>query len=242
MPIAVLLSILLGVVVPLVFVALYLTAAKKAVDRTSYISDQEIIMHLHSAAGKFTTYRELADFFGLTKSEMIHRIAALKSRYVVESYSNGISGFHQLRFPLPPGITPGYDQRLTVDRLYELFDKYDNSVTLATIVVETGLSAKAADKVLKQFTKEKLIARVGNMKGDRRYVLLQKYRREQKESTDDTLRLIDRHGGHITIPELAREQGIDEHEAQETLELLERKDLVKLTLDPEGNPAFRVKR
>lgn len=241
------LVLFVALVLPLVLIAMYYSQQKKVAIKTSYVSDRDIIKHIDSAEGRFTTSQELAEHFGLTKSEMNSRLNALKAVHVFKSYSNGIRTYHQLRRPLPEDISESYDRYLDENRIYELFDKYDNVLTLPIILVESGAPLKEATQLLKRMTKAKILSRISDFQGDRKYVLAAKYRHavnsnevaDQSDLLDlDVLNLVDNHGGSISIDELAEDTGLDQRMAREHLELMTRKELLKMTLDGNGRSAY----
>lgn len=231
------------------FAIMYSIRSKKNLQETDYISDRDILLYLDSPEGIYSTIQELADHFGISKHSMRLRMGFLSRNYVTKPLSDGLRHSYRIRFPISEKVNLDRLSILDHDSLLDLFAKHENQLTLATLILETGQSVIEIKKFLKIYLANKTIRRIYDAAGDRRYVLASRYRTpalppavagEQKLDLKilEFARLND---GTISIENLVEENQIDRGLALKTLAELEEKDLLKLELDPNGSPIYRMR-
>lgn len=243
------LSVLLIIIITLFgLVAGYQKKSKSISEETSYISDRDILLHLQSREGNFSTASELATHFGLTKNLLKRRLSALTHRMVIRQYGSGVTPNYTLKQELPEHPATHLNASLDLDLLKSLFEKYDYSISMAQMIVETGHSILDLEKFLKPYMASKTIRRVQDAYSDRKYVLATEHRIPAEETktvstTDENLDLevlefARLHNGKVTIEDLVKEKYMARQEAKLKLEDLQRKELLELALDEMGRPEF----
>jgi len=242
-------SVILTLVITVfALVASYQKKSRTIAQETGYVSDRDILLHLQSPAGNYSTVSELAAHFGISKRRMKRRLSPLRLQLVIRQYGSGVTPNYTLGEDLPDHPPTHLNASLDLDLLKSLFEKYDYAISMAQIIFETGHSILDLIKFLKPYMASKTVRRVQDMYSDRRYVLAAEHRnsaeaREVVIVSDENLELevlefARLHNGKVTIEDLVREKHMARQEAKLKLEDLQRKELLQLALDDLGRPEF----
>jgi len=172
---------------------LYYNSYKKATRQSQdIISDKDLLLMIHNEPDQLIQRKDIVERTGLTKNQVTYRIQQLQYHKLIQtSYTSSFKSYYQLAHPLNLSEPPALSREpfLTVEDILIIMKHYDFKVTMAELIMATGLPIHVLNEEMKYFIKNKIITKLitydssgmGTVVAPVRYILNEPYRSQPEE-------------------------------------------------------------